>query len=110
MIRYSDCDALKSAASFSSCRPSSPDIACHHMISVTAWAGDEKVNAAAAAASCKNLKADFTIKPFCFAALDARLRAIGLIKTPSLLETQSLLKTQSPRFQSAKRRSQRTMD
>jgi hypothetical protein len=34
------------------------------MISVTAWAGDAKAMAAAAAASCKNLKADFTIRPF----------------------------------------------
>ena len=32
--------ALKSVASFSSCRPSSPDIACHHTISVAALAAE----------------------------------------------------------------------
>ena len=54
--------ALKSDASFSSCRPSSPDIACHHAMSVTANAGDASVTAAATTASCKNLRAEFTIK------------------------------------------------
>ncbi|CCD90734.1 hypothetical protein BRAO375_1190010 [Bradyrhizobium sp. ORS 375] len=29
---------MKSAARRSTCRPSSPDIACHHWISVAAWA------------------------------------------------------------------------
>jgi len=34
------------------------------MISVTAQAGEADMNATATAASCKNLKADLTIKPF----------------------------------------------
>jgi hypothetical protein len=63
-MRNSDCDALKSEASFSSCRPSSPDIACHHMISVAGHAGDARVTIAAMAAGCSNLWAQFTIKPF----------------------------------------------
>jgi hypothetical protein len=34
------------------------------MISVTAQAGEADMNATATAPSCKNLKADLTIKPF----------------------------------------------
>src|SRR5260370_11208467 len=63
-IGYSDCDALKSAASLSNCRPSSPDMACHHVISVAAQTGEADMTATATAASCKNLKVDLTIKPF----------------------------------------------
>src|SRR5205823_8070261 len=59
-MRKSGWDALKSAASFSSCLPSSPDIACHHMISVAACAGDASA-VTASATSCKNLKANFTV-------------------------------------------------
>jgi hypothetical protein len=39
---------------------------------VTARAGDAKVNAAMAAASCKNPRADFTIKPFWSAASETQ--------------------------------------
>src|SRR5271155_4584909 len=64
MTRYRDCEALKSAASFSTCLPSSPDIACHQLISVTAHAGEARLIATVAAANCKHLSADFTVKPF----------------------------------------------
>jgi hypothetical protein len=39
-------------------------MACHHVISVTAQAGEADMTATATAASCKNLKADSTIKSF----------------------------------------------
>jgi len=39
-------------------------MACHHVISVAAQAGEADMTATATAASCKNLKADLTIKPF----------------------------------------------
>ena len=55
----------------SSCLPSSPDMACHHMISVTASAGEAKVTAATTAASCRYLNVDFTIKTFRSAAVEA---------------------------------------
>src|SRR5437763_1059074 len=59
-MRKSGWDALKSAASFSSCLPSSPDIACHHMISVAACAGDASA-VTATATSCTNLEANCTV-------------------------------------------------
>jgi len=65
---------LKSAASLSSCRPSSPDIACHHMISVTARAGDESPMAATSTASCNHLEAGFTIGPSQAGTAEPRLR------------------------------------
>jgi hypothetical protein len=42
------------------------------MISVTAQAGVAKATATATAASCKNVKADFTIEPFQSAAVETR--------------------------------------
>ena len=46
-------------------------MACHHMISVAAQAGEADMTATATAASCKNLKADLTIKPFQSGAVEA---------------------------------------
>src|SRR6185437_4451831 len=73
-MRYSDCEALKFAASFSSCRPSSPDIACHHMMSVTASAGEAKPIATAATARHKNRRAVFTIEAFQSSAAERPVR------------------------------------
>jgi hypothetical protein len=42
------------------------------MISVTAQAGEADMTAMATAASCKNLKADLTIKPFQSAAVETQ--------------------------------------
>jgi hypothetical protein len=53
------------------------------MMSVTAQAGDVKATAAAAAASCKNLRLGLTIKPFQSAeALNAILPIARPDKTP----------------------------
>lgn len=60
------------------------------MISVTAYAGEAKAATAATAANCKNLIADFTIKPFQL--------ALETLLCPS----RALIKTLSARFQSAK--------
>src|SRR5215213_6362950 len=63
-MRYSACEALKSVASFSSCLPSWPDIACHQWISVTACAGDVKPNAAAQTADASDFRTELTIESF----------------------------------------------
>jgi hypothetical protein len=47
-------------------------MACHHVISVTAQAGEADMTATATAASCKNLKADLTIKPFQSGAVETQ--------------------------------------
>src|SRR5260370_27954433 len=52
------------------------------MMSVTACAGDTTKTIAAAAASCKNLKADFTIKSF----HSAGLRKCDVVRPPALIE------------------------
>jgi hypothetical protein len=44
--------------------PSWPDIACHHWISVAAWAGDTRPIAAAQTADSNDFKADLTTKRF----------------------------------------------
>jgi hypothetical protein len=45
-------------------------MACHHVISVTAQAGETDMTATATAASCRNLKVDLTIKSFQSAAVE----------------------------------------
>src|SRR5260370_31712581 len=52
------------------------------MMSVTACAGDTTKTIAAAAASCKNLKADFTIESF----HSAGLRKCDVARPPALVE------------------------
>src|SRR6266581_1396963 len=55
-------------------------MACHHLISVAAWAGEAKATTAAAAASGKNLRAGFTIKPILFPWLKRDSHVTRLIK------------------------------
>src|SRR5581483_161238 len=76
MTLYSLCDALKSLASLTTTSLFGPVIACHHWISVTAFAGDAakaSVTAVAAAApnSRKAIKTPPVGPPFRLGALSA---------------------------------------